>query len=636
MTPSVSSERSTNRRAASRIDVSAILVSMPFFPIRMPSLQLGLLGAIGRQRGFSVSTLHLNVEFAAHIGPDLYEQIFSFDGVEIGNWLFALDAFGDQAADREGRLVVDHPEAVNHLKRFNIDAAALQHLRREVVPEYLDLAEGMADWSSHAVVGFTSTFQQNTASFALARRLKERFPHLITLFGGANLEGEMGRELLRTCPWIDYVVDGEGDEAFPAFLTALAEGRSPTGIPGLVSRGSGRAVPADRAFTNLETLPVPDYDEFFQRVERLAIYSKSSRHRIRLPFESARGCWWGQKHHCTFCGLNGGTMSFRQKSSQRVLSELGELTRRYGSFRFGAVDNIMPMDFLSQLIPALTEQERHYDIFFMVKANLSRTQIRALSDAGVRSVLPGIESLNSQVLRLMRKGVSASQNVNFLRWATYYGLDTNWNLLWGFPDEQEEHYRSQAALIPHLIHLQPPGSFGRIWIERFSPYFFDRARFPIRRIVPHSSLSYIYPPQIDREKVAYLFEHEFENELPGRVFKPIQAALRTWHERWAQPRRPSLTFRWSPGRLHVEDRRDPTEQRLYSFDSPLAEIYKALTERPLSAALVKARLDLPASDQEVAEALDLFAQKGLVMRDEDLFLALALPAQTAVGEASAT
>ena len=100
------------------------------------------------------------------------------------------------------------------------------------VPEYLDeLVDGYA-WDTVDVVGFTSTFQQNTASIALARRLKQKFPHLVTLFGGANLEGEMGAELVRAIEVIDFAIAGEADAAFPDVLAALADGRDPGAVPG--------------------------------------------------------------------------------------------------------------------------------------------------------------------------------------------------------------------------------------------------------------------------------------------------------------------------------------------------------------------------------------------------------------------
>jgi ribosomal peptide maturation radical SAM protein 1 len=617
-------ERSAERKIAVTSGVSAILVSMPFFSTRSPNLQIGLLAAIGRQHGFAVSTLHLNVEFAAGIGLELYEALGRYRSPEIGNWLFALDAFREDAVDREGRLLADNPKVLDSLKQFKLDAAALHRMRTELVPAYLQYAESIVDWSRYQVVGFTSTFQQNTASLALARRLKERFPHLITLFGGANFEDEMGRELVRACPWIDYAVDREGDEVFPAFLAAVADGRSPSALPGVVSR-AGTLVAANGPFTKLDSLPVPHYDEYFQRVEKFAIYANL---KPRLFFESSRGCWWGQKHHCTFCGLNSATMSFRQKSPQRVLSELAELTQRYDTSYFGGADNIMPVNFLTELVPALIAQEKRYDIFFEIKANLSRRQIKSLRDAGVCSLQPGIESLNSHVLRLMRKGISAAQNINLLRWATYYGVKIYWNFLWGFPGEEERNYQEQADLIPHLTHLPPPGNFGRIFLDRFSPFFFDRGRFPIKRLEPHPSLAYIYPSYIDRMKVTYLFEHEFEGELPEAAFGRIRGALRSWQGAWADDLRPSLTYRWSPGRLTIEDRRISDAPRLHNFEGPLADLYNALSERPLSVALLKQKLDLPSSNVEISKALDRFAADGLVMRDEDLFLALAVPEQS--------
>ena len=80
----------------------------------------------------------------------------------------------------------------------------------------------------------------------------------------------------------------------------------------------------------------------------------------------------------------------------------------------------------------------------------------------------------------MRKGVRAGQNINLLRWAQYYGITVSWNILWGFPGESEEDYAEQAALLPDLIHLQPPMSAGRIWMERFSPLFTDHDAFRMR------------------------------------------------------------------------------------------------------------------------------------------------------------
>ena len=110
-----------------------------------------------------------------------------------------------------------------------------------------------------------------------------------------------------------------------------------------------------------------------------------------------------------------------------------------------------------------------------------------MAKAGITHIQPGIESLSSNVLHLMRKGVRAITNINLLRWAQYYDMRVSWNLPWGFPGETEQDYADQVAVIPHLRHLPPPEASARIWLERFSPIFTERDTFRLRRRAPERS-----------------------------------------------------------------------------------------------------------------------------------------------------
>jgi ribosomal peptide maturation radical SAM protein 1 len=606
------------------VNTRTLLVSMPFQSAESPSLALGLLSAIGRRRGFAVDTAHFTLDLSAAIGVEVYEALCGSCGHEVGNWLFALAAFADEAPDQADRFPYDRPDVMDDLRDAGIDEAALVMLRRNVVPAYLAGLEQAVDWANYGVVGFTSTFEQHVASLAMARRLKTRFPHLVILFGGANCAGEMGRELARSCAWIDYVVDGEGDEVFPAILQALASGSDPMQLDGVLSRQAQTATAA-HVSGGLDQAPTPEFGEFYQRAEQLGLADPSRRHLLRLPFEASRGCWWGQKHHCTFCGLNGQFMSFRQKTPARVLDELAELSRRYGVFRFNAVDNIMPHDFLRSFLPALAAEERGYNIFFEIKSNLSRQDVKLLREAGVRHIQPGIESLSSAILRTMRKGVSAIQNVNLLRWARYYGVSAAWNVLHGFPDERAEDYSEQASLMEVLFHLEPPQRASRVELQRFSPFHFDRGRFPVRSIAPGSELMFVYPEAFDLGKLAFYFDHEFETQLDDAEFDLTRSVIDQWRAAWAEPAAPSLTYRWSPGLLHLEDARKPDAPLLYAFEGPVADIYRAIAERPTSAAMISPQTSDGASAAEVTEVLDLFVSKGLAMRDQGQYLALALP-----------
>lgn len=102
-----------------------------------------------------------------------------------------------------------------------------------------------------------------------------------------------------------------------------------------------------------ETVPL-DYDEF---LESIAIWGQI---RPTLLFETSRGCWWGERAHCTFCGLNGLTMKYRSKSADVAMSQFGSLFRYAGRLpylRLQCVDNIMPREYVKEVLPYLDVPE---------------------------------------------------------------------------------------------------------------------------------------------------------------------------------------------------------------------------------------------------------------------------------------
>lgn len=612
-----------------RFSWPVVLVSMPFMDVDYPSIQLGLLKAIAEAHGFPVRTFHANLDLAARVGIDFYRKISQHRGPLIGEWLFSLEAFGDAAPDSDSGLL---DAFANELSYLGESPDKLRELllrtRQQDIPAYLDSLMDTFAWEEVRVVGFSSTFQQNTASFALARRLKRRYPGILLIFGGANFDGDMGIELVRSVHVVDAAVIGEGDIAFPSLLRALVAGDDPSTVPGVVSRSGGQITvnPPLPPMRRLDDLPTPDYDEYFQHGEELGLFPPVARRKVWIPFETARGCWWGEKHHCTFCGLNGTTMQYRSKQPQRVLDELAQQAQRYRSFRFAAVDNILDLDYLRTLFPMLIQSSPDYEIFYEVKANLNRPQLKLLAQAGVTSIQPGLESLSSRVLRLMHKGVSAAQNINLLRWAKYYDIDVAWNILWGFPGESEEDYTDQAAVIPDLLHLQPPASAERIWMERFSPLYTQHDSFRIQSRIPERSYQYVYPDSFNLDRVAYFFDYKTDNDLPESTYTELRRSVREWSESWEADQRPVLNYWSSPHFMQIYDGRRPGHEGTYTLEGTLADIYLACSDRPITATAVQKKLDGRLSVEAVQAILSVLQQRGLVFLEGSRALALALPA----------
>src|SRR4029077_2997389 len=135
------------------------------------------------------------------------------------------------------------------------------------------------------------------------------------------------------------------------------------------------------------------------------------------------------------------------------------------------VDNIIDWKYFDTFLPELRDAELDLKIFYELKANLSKAQVRLLKDSGVDYIQPGIESLSTPILRLMKKGTSALQNIRLLKWCAEFKVDPSWIVIYGFPLEPPQEYDRMSALVPSLVHLPAP-KMVPLAVYRFSPYHF--------------------------------------------------------------------------------------------------------------------------------------------------------------------
>jgi ribosomal peptide maturation radical SAM protein 1 len=614
---------------------SLVLVNMPFAGIQFPSIQLGLLQALSNTANISSRSIYGNIAFARRVGPTLFNTLSNHRGTMIGEWIFAVAAFGDEVSHHTETFQRDFPSAFAHIEEnSNVSVADLKHLREVVAP--LFIAETAADIVAlnPRVVGLTSSFEQNVASIALARAIKTHNPDIVTLFGGANFDGSMGAAYMDAVPWIDVCVVGEADDVFVPLVQALLNGSEAPALPGVITRDRLADVQTvGRASYNasMDDLPIPLYDEYFEALERYQFTDAELGRPIFLPFESSRGCWWGQKHHCTFCGLNALGMGFREKSVDKVVREISSLTQRYNINRFAAVDNILSPKLRDGLAEKFAGGEYDYEFFYEIKANLTRDKIRSMYNLGIRHVQPGIESLSTHVLKLMRKGITAIQNVNALRWMTYYGFEVLWNIIYGFPGETEIDYEQQMQIIERISHLAPPSSVGRIWLERFSPIYHDSAEFGFADVKPERSYAYVYPRTVNLEKASYFFEGHSPNTVSDTAMESTRAVVAQWRRKWEMDILPSLTYMKTHAGVHICDgRAQPSDPLRVSYRPPADAIYLYCSDQPRAAHSIAQHLHdsvgFDLDNTSLMAILDRFVSRGFMLAEDNLYLSLGLPA----------
>ena len=602
------------------------LVCMPFCSALRPSLALGLLKAVAVRDGHEVACLYPNLALAKQLGTRVYERLSLHRGNMTGEWLFAKAAFGGDVPRSEFYLQ-EFPEEAIFEEDLGAGKGFFANLRDEILPLFIKDCLERYDWGSFQGVGFTSTFQQNVASLALARELKTLHPHITIVFGGSNMEGIMGEAYRRAFPWIDHCISGEGELAFLSLLRSIASTaqQTTTSFEDSSSEHPGkRSTDAQLGPVVLDELPPPCFDDYFVEADALGLLEEED-YLSGLPFESSRGCWWGAKHHCTFCGLNGQTMRFRSKRPERLRQELDYLAARYRITSFEATDNILDLNYLSSVFLELEKERLSYEFFYEVKANLTKPQLCQMFRAGVRRIQPGIESMNSEILRLMRKGTTALQNLVLLKWCAWLGMEVSWNLLHGFEGETREDYEKQLCLLRRIPHLQPPIGCFRLWLERYSPLFQSPEAYGVAGVRPKASYFHSYPAHLKLQDAAYFFDYETANSLADGQLHETKNCVHHWLQRWRKAQRPSLSYRLAGGGIFVDDLRDEASPQHDFLEDPFErQVFLAVSEK-----IQKRGGEALPSTRRASELLEDWDARGWIWGENERFFGLAVPHYTA-------
>lgn len=606
------------------------LVNMPFSYSKYPSIQLGTLSALLKSKGIPVDCHHLNVRFAHRIGVPLYEMICEKRAL-FGEWLFSYLLFRDNPKRAEYPLVFK-PVFEQVARESGHPTSFFEEMATKTAPQFLTWAMTAIDWGQYKLVGFTSTFDQNVASLTLAKLIKDLYPDVKIVFGGANYDGEMGMEYFRAFPFIDYVVVGEGEEVVPSLVRHVVEGSSGPVPNGVIYREGGqiRFIPNTALFSEFSQTGPPDYDDYYHLLAELGDAAQGL-DRILL-YEGSRGCWWGEKHHCTFCGLNAQSMKFRAKSPGQAALEMTALSSRYDTTRFRLVDNIIDMKYIENLFGQFAAAHCDLDVFIETKSNLHKSQIRTLAVGGVKCMQPGLESLSLTQLKSMDKGVTPMQNIVCLKWSYYYRVAVSWNILLGFPGETNEDYRRQIDLLPSLFHLQAPEATGKFWLQRFSPYFTRPHEYGLRITGPGMSYEYVYDAaRVDLLKIAYDFEYELDNWLVDpHVYQELADLIDEWQRRYRSTDRPFLYYSKAMEYVTVYDGRNPQSPTRQRFEWPEAGIIEACNEAAKSREQIVAAFRQSGhaqvySEDRLTTALAALTDRQILYEERGRYFTLAIP-----------
>lgn len=606
------------------------LVNPPFASLKLPSLALTQLKSVLASRlsgRVTADVIYLNHDFAARTGVNLYQFIAvdmeaPYNG--FGDWFFRQVAFPELPDNTETYFQRFFPHRTEHNEKLKSQVLKKRDESESVLRALIERHR----LHERGLVGLTSMFSQNMACFALARLLKSMNPAVTVVMGGANCEAPMGPEIVKNVEWVDYVFSGSALVSFPDFVEGLLDGDTSRcdRISGIFSKNDTLVAKSPVGEERpLDAVLDLDYGPFLDALEDN--FTELGIEPILL-FETSRGCWWGQRAHCTFCGLNGQNMNYRSMSPERARETVSSLFRYSDRVtRLQSVDNIMPKHYPKEVFDQL-QTPQSMSIFYEVKADLTDEQMAILSRARVREVQPGIEALATSTLKLMRKGTTAFQNLRFLQNCVRHDIYPDWSILVGFPGEGNEVYEKYVDDIPRLVHLPPPSGVYPVRPDRFSPYHSHAEEYGLE-LHPADFYELVYPfSKESLRNLAYFFrDFNFGAEyfqVMVQWFDQVRNVVEAWRRSWKVERRedrPMLYLDRRTDGAWIHDSRSG-ERIAHPMEETQMRVLEFLAEPRRKSDLVQGNL-FP--NQDPLEALEGLRGMGALFEEGERIVSLVLP-----------
>lgn len=268
------------------------------------------------------------------------------------------------------------------------------------------------------VVGLSAMTHNIAEALRVARLVRGNRPRAKIVIGGVHAS-TVPEEVLEACPEC-LVMQGEGEESFPALLGAL-EGRGElAGVPGLYRRdGAALKSRAPEAIDDLDALPFPAYDLVDFSKYTTGVHGLFFKRKPLTTMITSRGC----PFKCSFCAKTALTgFTWRARSAENVLDEISLLASRYGIREIHFEDDNMALkpERLEAICGGIIA--RGIDIAWkcphgIYAAHLEPKTFELMRRSGCYSLSFGMESGNDEILARagkasgvaeLRKGVEAA------------------------------------------------------------------------------------------------------------------------------------------------------------------------------------------------------------------------------------
>ncbi len=582
------------------------LISMPWSLFNRPSIQLGCLKSfLDHNSDFQTDTYHPYLPLAAAIGTDLYYKV-SVNGWA-GEALFAPLLHPEKNRDCKKLFLSSMKGEMKSLPSFD-------KLLEEVEKSLLDYLDTI-DVKKYKLIGFSLCFNQLTSSLLLAKKIKELSPQTSIVFGGSSCAGELGKSLQEHYPFIDFIINGEGEGPLLELCNYLDDTRPdlPKSIHSNVS------IPQSEQAVNLQNLnhlPPPDYSHYFLEMKK---NFPTQPFIPMLQVEFSRGCWWNK---CSFCNLNLQWKNYRFKKSERMVQETLYLANKYETLQFAFTDNALPPKEAEEFFQHIAERNFDFDFFAEIRSITNNDKLQLYSQGCLRTAQVGIEALSSSLLEKMVKGTSVLDNIAVMKMCCENNIQLEGNLIINFPATSEQEIAETLENLEFVLPYSPLQT-ARFFLGHGSPIHKNPKDHKITAVLPHNNNRLLFPKKTLTSLVLLINSYRGDKQHQTKLWHPVVERVKNWQQFHAEKRgKKLLSYRNGESFLIIRQERLNGAPLLHRLRGLSRKIYLFCQSPQIIEHILKNFPKL--TEKPLLIFIDEMCRKRLMFKEDDMVLSLAI------------
>jgi anaerobic magnesium-protoporphyrin IX monomethyl ester cyclase len=313
---------------------------------------------------------------------------------------------------------------------------------------------------------------QLVQAVGITKSLKERHPKLITIWGGYFASNQW--QVCMASGYIDYIVYGPGDVAFPSLIRLLHMGGDLSAIPNLIWKLYGMVQKNNKdELYDQDSLPDLPYDTLnrFYPMERYL--GRTWLGEKTIAYHSSMGC----PFKCAFCGIVPiYNARWKGRSAKGIYKDIAYLQDTWGGDAIEFHDNNF---FVSeQRTVAFSRMIKSRNMTWWGEGRIdtidrySDKSLALMRDAGCKMIFFGAETGNDEILALMDKGgtQTGEQIKQFAARMKRFDIIPEYSFVLGTPADTEQKVIEQIDQdIRFILEIKEINPDTEIIIYIYSP-----------------------------------------------------------------------------------------------------------------------------------------------------------------------